>query len=101
KCAPQKSRAATSRRRGSPAISPLSTPIPESVRDRIAAVTPQGLSGGLHARRCLSPLVLGEVLKPPDLAHGRFVVAARDHVADPHLALDQAFEDVVEHFVRR
>src|SRR5690606_28636792 len=80
---------------------PVSGAVAEPVGDRIAAVAAKVLLGDLHARSRLPALVLGNIQQMLDAMDQLAVMAARDDVVDRHLALDEAFEDLVQHLVGR
>src|SRR5262245_17231963 len=75
--------------------------VAETVDDRVAAVAAEILQRHLDAGRRLPALVLGEVEHAGDLHDGLAVEAFGDDRGDRLLALDQPFEDGVEHVIGR
>src|SRR5215472_16821546 len=77
------------------------TGIAEAVDDRVAAVAAEILQRHLDAGRRLPALVLGKMQHALDLHDCLAVEAFRHDLGDRLLALDQTFEDLIEHIVRR
>src|SRR5712671_3373118 len=75
--------------------------VAEAIDDRIAAVAAEIPQRHLDAGRRLPPLVFGEIEQAPDLEHDVAVEARGDDGGDRLLALDQPFQDLVEHVVGR
>src|SRR5262249_12509209 len=75
--------------------------IAEAVDDGVAAVAAEVLQRHLDAGRRLPALILGEIEHALDLHDRLALEAVLDDLRDRLFALDQPFEDLIEHVVGR
>src|SRR6185503_1458848 len=84
-----------------PAVKNPSARVAVGVGDGIAPIAAEIARAELDARCGLAALVFGDIEELLDAFHGRGIEALLDDIVQTHLALDQAFENAVEHGVRR
>src|SRR5579871_696275 len=91
--------------RGALGVRPLrrrfSTAVVKATGDRVAAVAAEVLQRHLDAGSRLPTFVFRETEHTLDLRHRLAIKAFGDDAGDRLLALDQPFEDLIEHIVGR